>query len=172
MKNVILGSTPKATFLRLVTEGTAEFKKIWENGTPIKRESEDIDLSGVKGALKDAGVCKDLSLAVIGVLATAIAKAKDSGGSRKPTEKELNKQFLTFVPYAAVVPLRNRNHHKYTIGEPVIMAIGTPGGCTNMYGMDKNGCIGSWGNELPRLRKSLRPATYRELSDLVNRLYS
>jgi hypothetical protein len=174
MKNQMLNNISKATFLRLVVEGTNTFKALYENGTPIKAAAvaADVDLSGIKRSMRDAGVCSDLSTAMIDVLSAAIAKSKKAEAStRRPTAEELNKQFLSFVPYAAVVPLRNRNHHKYTIGEPVIMMIGTPGTCTGMYGMDKYGCIHVFGDELPRLRKSLRPATFKELSWLVDTLY-
>ncbi len=170
MKNVMLSAISKTQFQKLVIEATNDFRKLYVGGVSIPGTDASDKLAGIKRAIADSSIGKELKEAFINVMAVAI------GGSvsvpRSPTADELKKQWLTFVPYAAVVPLRNRNHHKYEIGQPVIMALGCPGANTGMYGMDSRGVVGTPGNELPRLRKSLRPATPSEIYTLVDELYA
>jgi hypothetical protein len=170
MKNQMLNAIPKAQFLRTVVEATNDFKKLYDKGVSVVGADASDKLAGVKTAIAGSGIGKELNDAIMNMLKVAV------GGTtavvRKPTEAEIAKQFLTFVPYACVVPLRNRNHHKYEIGKPVIMILGCPGANTGMYAMDRHGVIGAPGNELPRLRKSLRPANSAEIYALIDRLYS
>jgi len=168
MKNSMLSAIPKAAFLKLVVGATANFRRLYDEGISVSGAGSSDKLTGIKGAIADSGIGKELQTAILNMIAVAVGEAS---AVRKPTEAELKKQFLTFVPYAAVVPLRNRNKHKYVIGEPVIMVLGCPGANTGMYGMDATGVIGGPGNELPRLRKSLRPASYAEVFAIVDKLY-
>ena len=180
MKNVMLNEIPKASFLKLVIEATNKFNGIYKNGTVVTASSgASAKLAGVKIAIADSGIGRELNDAIMNMLSVAIAGAKTATSTRKPTSEELDKQFLTFVPYACVVPLRNRNNHRYTIGEPVIMVHGSDGANSEMFGMDKNGCIINRSStakdglsHLPRLRKSLRPATMSEIYRLVDALYA
>uniref|UniRef100_A0A6H1ZH51 Uncharacterized protein n=1 Tax=viral metagenome TaxID=1070528 RepID=A0A6H1ZH51_9ZZZZ len=170
MKNAMLNAIPKSQFLRLVTEATNDFKKLYENGVDIAGADAGDKLVGVKKAIADSGIKK--SVADVFVTMMLLALGSSPAVVRKPTAEEIQKQFLTFVSYACVVPLRNRNHHKYEIGSPVIMILGCPGTNTGMYGMDEKGIIHTPGDELPRLRKSLRPATNYEINRIVDKLYA
>lgn len=179
MRNVMLKAIPKSQFLRLVIEATNEFKKVYVNGIDVKGTVAVDSLAGVKEAIASAGIKKDLRKAMMNILELMVDESVTEVKSRKPNAEEIAKQFLTFVPYACVVPLRNRNHHKYTIGEPVIMVHGAEGANAEMFGMDKKGCIISKSataadglSHLPRLRKSLRPATNSEINYIVDYLYS
>jgi len=168
MKNSMLSAIPKAAFLKLVVSATTDFRRLYDEGISVSGAGSSDKLAGIKGAIADSGIGKELRTAILNIIAVAVGEAS---AVRRPTGVELEKQFLTFVPYAAVVPLRNRNKHKYTIGEPVIMILGCPGANTGMYGMSANGIIGGPGNELPRLRKSLRPASSAEVFAIVDELY-
>jgi len=173
-KNLLIGQISKTALLSKVYAGTDAFKRIYNQGVPVsvagKAKGISADTKAAIEALKKAGL--DTMASAVELVAKDLCKTCDvSASSALPTGKDLEKQFLTFVPFACVVPLRNRNKHKYAIGEPVIMVIGTEGANTGMYGMDKYGCVGQTGNELPRLRKSLRPATRWEIDNLINQLY-
>jgi len=177
MRNVMLNAIPKSQFLKLVIEATNQFKKNYANGVDVVETGISDRLSGVKEAIANAGIKKELRTAMMNVL-DLMVEGKDVSKSRKPSAEEIAKQFLTFVPYACVVPLRNRNHHKYNIGEPVIMIHGADGANTEMFGMDGKGCIISKSStakdglsHLPRLRKSLRPATLAEIYSIIDCLY-
>lgn len=175
-KNQMLNTISQDDFYKLVIIGTKKFNDIWNNGIPVDKIVEDGVDSGkydaAISALEAAGL-NDVACAIRMVVKDmGVATPKSKTVKALPTGKDLIKQFLTFVPFACVVPLRNRNHHKYVIGEPVIMVIGTEGKNYGMYGMDKHGCVGSVGNELPRLRKSLRPATTAEIIWIIDRLYA
>jgi hypothetical protein len=178
MKNQMLNEISKTAFLRRVTEATATFKKLWDEGTPVVADVSCADkVEGIMDAIADSSLDRVVKDAMATLIAAATKSAKKKS-VRKPEDEELAAQFLTFVPFACVVPLRNRNNHKYTIGQPVIMIHGADGQNTEMFGMDKTGCIISKSptakdglSHLPRLRKSLRPATSWEIRCLVDELY-
>lgn len=177
MRNVMLKAIPKSAFTRMVIEATNAFREIHSNGLPVSSSGSACNIDGIKDAIADSSIDGKLKKAWLDLIAASIGAAKKT--TRKPSADELAKQFLTFVPYAAVVPLRNRNHHAYTIGKPVIMVHGNEGADSEMFGMDYRGCIinksgtASDGlSHLPRLRKSLRPATNYEIGELVDELYS
>jgi hypothetical protein len=187
MKNVMLNAIPKSSFLRMVTEATNVFREIHANGVLVTKMKTSSVASGsgkydcVKKLIADSSMDAIEKAAVLMLLKSADKGTKkvETPVSRRPNVEELAKQFLTFVPYAAVVPLRNRNHHAYNIGEAVIMVHGDDGANKEMFGMDKRGCIINRSasaadglSHLPRLRKSLRPATNYEICQLVDRLYS
>ncbi len=173
-KNLLIGQISKTALLSKIYAGTDTFKRIYNQGVPVAVAGKAKEISeDVKSAIEALKKAKMFTMAAsVEMAATDLCKSCDvPSSSALPTGKDLEKQFLTFVPFAAVVPLRNRNNHKYAIGEPVIMVIGTEGANTGMYGMDKYGCVGQTGNELPRLRKSLRPATRFEIDKMVDYLY-
>lgn len=157
MKNyLVCGNYTKAQFLSKVDAATEEFAKIW-NTKPDKCAD---DVNKVKKALAGLSL-GNKAKSVIDALIGAFDKDKKGGG-----------KFLTFVPFACVVPTRNRNNHRYALNEPVIMIRGQEGKDFGMYGMRADGSVGCEGNELPRLRKSLRPATYTEIRKITDSLFS
>jgi hypothetical protein len=179
MKNAMLNAIPKAQFQRMVIEATNVFRKIHAEGNMVVGTvSGDDKISGIKSAIADSSIGKDLKTAFLNLISVAIGEAVATA-PRNPTADELAKQRLTFIPFAAVVPLRNRNHHAYNIGEAVIMVHGASGADHDMFGLDKRGCIISKSttasdglSHLPRYRKSLRPATNYEIMGLIDALYS
>lgn len=165
MKNAMLTAIPKSSFIRLVLEATNDFRAKYNAIPDAGVVTGSVDkLAGAKKAIADSSVSADLKDLLINAL-NCVSKSAPDVPAVKNTK-------ITFVPYACVVPLRNRNHHKYTIGEAVIMTLGCPGAQAGMYGMNKYGVVGEPGNELPRLKKSIRPATNAEIFALVDKLYA
>jgi hypothetical protein len=162
-KNHLVGNYGKYEFKEMVKDATARFAAIYAE-KPV-----DDGIKSKKSALKTL-------LDSLGV-----RNAEHIVGeiiSNSPCSKKKGDKFLKFVPFACVVPLRNRNHHAYRLGEPVIMIHGDDGANSNMFGMDKRGCIISKSDtakdglsHLPRLRESLRPATSSEITSIVNALF-
>ncbi len=149
----------KRELLDEVTKATKKFKDIYESGVlvPIEDKSDII-----KKALEDAKINTAIVKAIVSVYKTC------KGEESTVPVGDLNKQRLTFVQCAAVVPLRNRNDHNYDIGEPVLMMVGTEGTDSGMRGLKLDGSIGAL---LPRYRRSLRPADTFEIEKIVNKLY-
>lgn len=170
-KNQIVNIISKAEFTRKVVDGTNQFRAIYENGTGIDYGTDSFDFSGLNDEMKALGICKELRDAQIATLKSVLKK---EAKGKTPSADKLAKEHLVFVPFAAVVCVRNWNNHVepyYPIGEVVIMVHGTPGADEKMYGMDKYGCVRQTGKELPRLRKTLRPATASEILRFVDFLY-
>ncbi len=163
MKNVLFNSIPKASLDALVRTATRDFAKIYENGVAKSVSGCAMDLAKVKQAISD-NLGPAMAEPLLNIIKAAMPK-----GSSKVNSTDLAKQFLPFVPYACVVPLRNRNHHEYPIGEPTIMVVGTAGVAEGMHGIKMDGTID---DDLPRLRASLRPASVYEITKIVNALYA
>jgi hypothetical protein len=163
----LLAAIGKSNFYNTVTAATAKFAAIHNMGIPVAKKVSNVD-SALAAIDKIAGVSLDIKK-----MAKCLLSEGDSGKTANcyPTGKDLDKQFLTFVPMAAVVPIRNRNNHDYRLGVPVIMMNGIEGSNEKMYGMDATGQIHCKPNELPRLRKSLRPATMSEIRWICDQLF-
>jgi hypothetical protein len=183
-KNVMLNAISKADFNRKVVEATNAFRTLYNNGMPISVAGKSGGkCTAVKAAIQ-AVIDADPSMtqASRDTIALLLKSTGDGGSvaktSRAATAEELDKQRLTFVPYAAVTILRNRSHHAYKIGETYVMVHGDAGADHDMFGMDTKGCIISKSanaidglSHLPRYRRSIRPATNTEIFNFVDRLY-
>jgi len=182
MKNAMLNAISKADFNRKVVEATNVFRTLYNNGLPVAVEAKASDkCAAITAAVKaiieaDPGMTKGSKAAIDALL--AITGKSAPAGTRTATSEELDKQRLTFVPFAAVVVLRNRNHHAYEIGGTYVMIHGDEGADNSMFGLDAKGCIISKSatakdglSHLPRYRKSIRPATNSEIFYFVDKLY-
>ena len=184
MKNVMLNEISKASFLRKVKEATAQFKENWD-GSLTEEEEEDTScadtIEEIGDVIADSNIDRDLKKALKRSLAMVVEAAMGKKGCKKAApdrEWVMQHEFLTFVPFAAVVVTRNRNHHAYNIGGTYIMVHGAEGANSEMFGMDSKGCIISKSasakdglSHLPRLRRSLRPATNWEIEQFANAMY-
>jgi hypothetical protein len=177
MRNAMLNTIPKANFLRAVIEATNNFRTLYHEGSAVVVKSS-AKIDKVNDAIAASGLDTDLKKAIKNLIEVMVDGKACCDTTRKPTQDELDKQFLVFTPNACVVPLRNRNNHLYTLGKPVIMVYGCPGRDSDMFGMDARGVIhcdnpnsADGKDHLPRLRKSLRPATNAEIMWLIDKLY-
>lgn len=179
----MVGMVSKAEFNKRVMDATGLFRTLYNNGVPVAVVAEDggkcaAIKTAIEAVLANASIDSGSKDAIVALLGAAGGGKSRPAGTRPPTADELAKQRLTFVPFAAVVVMRNRNHHAYNIGSTYVMMHGENGADHDMFGMDANGCIISKSttakdglSHLPRYRKSIRPATYSEICAFVDKLY-
>jgi hypothetical protein len=176
----MLSAITKADFRRRVKDATAQFRANWDGcTTKIKDTSCSDTLEAIKDVIADSNMKYDLKRTVNKALGLVLDAVADKAETEPDREWVMQHEFLKFVPYAAVVVTRNRNHHAYNIGYTYIMVHGEPGKDSEMFGMDKKGCIINKSasakdglSHLPRLRRSIRPATEWEIERFIDALYA